>query len=260
MKGTDLLFGLLISFHKNEYSFSDIRWLTLPFSISETSLRTNLSRMESNGTIRIKKKGKRAFYSLTDKSVKLSSNISLSFSTPDWSGWNNDWWGISVSLPEEKNELRYYIHKKISSHRFALLHPGFWIRPYNKIEKTEERLKTIIDNHYVKTMRFQFYTSEDMSKVTEIWKINQINSEFKSCLTYISNSYKSFNLDDSKEALRGKMIVGDYTVKQLFKDPLLPDIFLPSDWKGNAVRKSFKEWDKLTTLKSKPYWEKIYEK
>jgi DNA-binding transcriptional regulator PaaX len=54
------------------------------------------------------------------------------------------------------------------------------------------------------------------------------------------------------------MVVGNKVVKQLFKDPLLPDKFLPINWYGEKLRVKFKKWDNETTENSKPYWKKIF--
>lgn len=257
MKESDLLFGLLISFHKKEFSFSDISWLTTPFNISETSLRTNLSRMAGNEILSVRKEGKKAFYSLTNKSKKNSSNVALSFHKPNWLNWDNDWWGISISLPKNEKSQRYYIGKKLVSHRFAALHPGFWIRPYNKNEKIEEKLIDIIKCKNSKVVLFKFFSEEELAKIPVIWNIMEINQEYKECIDYITMCYDDYNLENPREALVGKMTIGNIVVKQLFKDPLLPERFLPDDWQGDKLRIAFKKWDSLTTIKSKPYWKQV---
>ncbi|MCF8358909.1 MAG: hypothetical protein K9H26_09135 [Prolixibacteraceae bacterium] len=259
MKESELLYGLLFSFTKEEFSFADIAWLTAPFNVSETSVRTILSRMAGNKMIRVRKSGQKAYYSLTKKSGKISSNVALGFKKPDWSGWDNDWWGISVSLPVESQKERYQINKKIAKHRFALLHPGLWIRPYHENEKIETRLADLFRHQSVKTLRFRFHEEGDLLKVPLIWNIQEINDELKTCSRNLEKHGKHFNLDNPKEALIGKMVVGNLVVPVLFKDPLLPNRFLPKNWHGDKLRQQFREWDKMVTKKSKPYWEKIYQ-
>lgn len=70
--------------------------------------------------------------------------------------------------------------------------------------------------------------------------------------------WRQYNLDNPKESLIGKMEIGNLVVPILFKDPLLPDRFLPKDWHGDKLRQQFREWDRMATEKSKPYWEKIF--
>lgn len=258
MKESDLLFGLLISFYKEEFSFSDIAFLTAPFNVSETSLRTSLSRMTGNEILSVRKDGKKAFYSFTNKSKKISSNVALSFQTPNWKNWENDWWGISVSLPKNERSQRYYLNKKLVNHRFAALHPGFWIRPFNKNEEIGKRMKNVINSKYTKVVLFKFYSEDELLKIPALWNIKRINQGYKECIDSITKCYDDYNLEDPRESLVGKMTVGNIVVKQLFKDPLLPQKFLPDDWQGDNLRTAFKKWDSLTTLKSKPHWQQIF--
>jgi DNA-binding transcriptional regulator PaaX len=205
----------------------------------------------------VRKSGKFAYYSFSQKAKKISLNASLAFHTPDWSNWNGNWWGISLSLPEKKKSERYAIQKKLIYHRFAPLHPGFWIRPYHEMEHIEDKLSGIMRHEYTRTIFFSFFSEEEFSHVPAIWNIAEINRKYAECIAYIQQCHHEFNLSIPSEALRGKMMVGNMVVKELFKDPLLPDIFLPGNWKGYELRNMFKAWDKMTTAKSKPYWKKI---
>lgn len=258
MKESDLLFGLMKSFSKDEYSYTDIEWLTKPFGVSETSLRSNLSRMAANNILQVRKEGRRAYYSFTTRSNKLGSNVALAFHTPDWSAWKGDWWGVSLSIPDDHKKGRYSFSKKFSYYRFAAMHPGFWIRPYHKVEQIEYRLKDILEHKFSKVLRFNFYLESELEKIPVLWKVDEINDRFLSCINYIEQCYDEYNLENPEEALIGKMTIGDIVVKQLASDPLLPEKFLPSNWSGNRLRQIFKEWIQITTKKSRPYWEKIY--
>ena len=96
MKESELLFGLLRSFKKPSYSFADIEYLAAPFSISETCLRNNLSRMVSKNILEVRRVGRKALYSFTKGSDRTGKNIAMAFRTQDWSNWEEDWWGISI--------------------------------------------------------------------------------------------------------------------------------------------------------------------
>lgn len=63
---------------------------------------------------------------------------------------------------------------------------------------------------------------------------------------------------DTEQALVEKMVVGDEIVNILFKDPLLPEVFLPEEWKGKELRQGFIEWDNEVTNISRPYFWRIF--
>ena len=67
MNDNELIFGLMSEFGRHDYSFEELKKLTTPFDVSETSLRTNLSRMIHKDTIQSRKHGKAAYYGLSKK-------------------------------------------------------------------------------------------------------------------------------------------------------------------------------------------------
>ncbi|MEZ5070326.1 MAG: PaaX family transcriptional regulator C-terminal domain-containing protein [Bacteroidales bacterium] len=259
MKESDLIFGLLASQKKAEYSFSDLAWLTAPFRVSETSLRTNLSRMVGSGVLKVRKEGRKAWYGFTPKSAQYSSHVSLGFRNPDWTHWDGRWWGISMTMPKQENSLRYRMTKKLAGHRFALMNPGFWIRPCHPLEQIEIRLREVFESPFATPLVFAFSRDEDLEAIPGLWKIDSINREFREGLAFLRESQGNDDLENPEVAFVRKMEVGDRVVKLLHKDPLLPDGFLPEDWQGGQLRRAFLEWDELVTRKSRPYWERIHQ-
>lgn len=259
MKESDLLYGLLRSFKKPAYSFSDIEYLTTPFRISETCLRNNLSRMVSRNILIVTRQGRKAFYAFTARADKNGKNVAMTFRTPDWSGWQEDWWGISLSVPDESRKERYRLIRKLSYYRFAALHPGFWIRPYHEAEDLENQLRDVMANPCCKTIQFRFLMKSEWENIPKLWKVNEIQKRFMECANYLIKSRDDYDLNNPRDALRGMMILGNVAVKQLASDPMLPEVFLPSDWAGINLRKVFMEWTRLTFEKSKPYWKRIYQ-
>ncbi len=258
MNDSDLIFGLMAAFGKNEYAFSDLVHLSLPFKVTETSLRTNLSRMSKRDLILTRREGKNGFYSFAEKGNRIKENVSKSFNSLDWNNWDNMWWGIFFSVPEVKKAERYKIRKKLLSYRFVSLYPGFWIRPMNKLEKLEKSLSNIFNNEHCKVIKFQGHKEFSRKEVSKLWNLDEINNKFKKGLELLNEKMSLLTTMAPIEALKERMITGGLIVDILFKDPLLPDMFLPNDWKADELKKKFEIWDKITTEKSRSYWEKIF--
>ena len=258
MKDNKLIFGLMAAFRKKEYSFSDLSYLCNPFNVTESSLRTNLSRISQKGLIITKKEGKNGYYSLTEKGNIIINNFAKGFNKLDWSKWDKSFWGIIFSIPESKKEERHKIRKKLKYYRFAPLYPGFWIRPYNPIEKIDIFLKNIFKNENCKIIKFLNYKDFKKNEINKLWNLNNINNGFIKGLNIINKKKETITNISPEDALKERMYTGEIIIKQLFKDPLIPDNLLPEDWKGDELKKEFKLWDKITTEKSKPYWKKIF--
>ncbi len=258
MKDSDLIFGLMASFGKKEYSIADLLHLIKPFNITENSLRTNLSRMKNNAILDSRKDGKTVFYKFYTRGKKINSIAELSFNPPVWEGWNNEWFGVLFTVSENKKKIRYQLRKRLIAYRFALKYPGFWIRPMHQAENKKYNFKTIFENEYSRLIQFNFSNLPEISEIQTLWNIHSINKEFfkgKSQINFIKNNIMKKN---AIEALKIKMEIGEKIVKLFFKDPLLPPEFLPSNWKGIELRKEFIDLDKQLTEISKPYWNKIF--
>lgn len=102
MNNSELIFGIMSAYGHDDYSFYQLKHLTSPFGVTETSLRTSLSRMVKKQTILSRKEGKSAFYSLSKKGQRISSNVTFSFKELDWSSWDRKWWGVLFTVPEIK--------------------------------------------------------------------------------------------------------------------------------------------------------------
>ncbi len=257
MKDSDLIFGLMASFKKKEYSFPDLLYLTAPLSVSEASLRTNLSRMSANRIVKIRKEGRSAFYSFGDKGSKIGSNVSFAFRKPDWSGWSDDWYGAAFSLPSLRERERYGIRKKLSAYRFAMLYPGFWIRPYNISETEKLGIGAVFLSDACTLISFKFHQKPDISRISSIWKLSVVLKDFTGMASLLMEKMACIDDYSPEEALFEKITVGNNVVKTLFKDPLLPEELLPDNWPGDKLRILFRKWDKRVTERAKPYWIRI---
>ncbi len=258
MKDSDLIFGLMASLNKEAYAFDDLVYLTSPFHVSVTSLRTSLSRMSAANVIEVGKEGRKAFYRFAGKGLRISRNISRGFRTPDWSHWDGAYWGVAFSVPEEQGKARHSIRKNLTMYRFACLNPGFWIRPAHPEERIPEILQSLLDSGYCRLIRFYHHSEFTAEHANTLWNLHEINRHFQTGLKLLATSGKRIGTLSPQQALVEKMNVGDTIVNTLFLDPLLPNQYLPPDWAGQQIREAFFRFDKLATERSAPYWRRIF--
>ena len=254
MKDSDLIFGLMASFDKEAYAFDDLVYLTSPFGVSVSSLRTSLSRMSAANVIGVEKKGRKAFYRFAGKGRRISQNVSRGFRVPNWCNWDGAFWGVVFSVPEEHGEARHSIRKKLTMYRFACLNPGFWIRPAHPEERIPKILQSLLDSGYCRLIRFQHHSEFTAEHANTLWNLREINGHFQSGLDLLAASEKKIKTHSPQQALVQKMTVGDTIVNTLFLDPLLPPQYLPPAWAGQEIREAFFHFDKLATERSEPYW------
>jgi len=252
MKDSDLIHGIMASLGKEEYSVNYLKYLLNPFNVTDSSLRTVLSRMQKGGIIGSKKTG---IYFFNKKGKKISQNVAFSLKPSDWDNWDNTWWGFIYGLPSKEKALRHKVRTKLLFHRFSSLYPGCWIRPLNKKEKIEEKLFDFSNSDYGDLIKMKFQESLGKTRIQNLWNIKSINMEFIDGIKLIKESESKLNYISTNEAFVVKMYVGNIIVKLFFKDPLLPDYYLPDNWMGMELRKYFFSWGKRVTKAAESFIE-----
>ncbi|MBN1998252.1 hypothetical protein JW935_11905 [candidate division KSB1 bacterium] len=257
MTDYDLLFGLFSSLKKEFFSYNDLYYLTRPFNVTENSLRSTLARMMVKGVLNRKKSGRKSYYSVSEKGQTISENVARSFATTDWRDWDGQWWGVVFSVPNAKSSHRYRIQKKLIAFRFASLQPRFWIRPKNPLEFMDQRLASLFQQGKCRLLTMQFFHGLEHAEINRLWKLSAVNRSFAAGLLLLKKNMKKLTKMSPRQAFKKKYTVGARIVPILFKDPLLPEDYLPTDWKGKELKAAFREWDKQVTRLSRPFWEKI---
>ncbi len=257
MLESDLIFGIIASFDRPEYSVRELKYLTAPFNISDSNIRAALFRMNKRGFLVKRRAGKQAFYSRSSKGQSLSSNVALRFQNPDWSEWNGFWWGVCFSISETNKQNRYKIRKKLTNYHFKPLYSGFWIRPYHSQHNIPESL----NSDYIKKCAriIQFKPEIEFSKefISNLWDLEDLNTGFNNGLKLI-NKHNKFNSKRPEQAFINMMEIGGQIVKILFSDPMLPDCYVPGNWKANELRNKFNKFIKDSKKASKSFWNKIF--
>jgi len=258
MKESELIIALMAAFGRKRYSVQTLIKLTAPFGTKESSVRTNLSRMQNRGLLITEKQGRSGYYLLGEKWRKITENIGRSFRTIEWSDWDGSWWGLLFSVPGKEKDFRYRIRKKLTAYRFAPLQAGFWIRPFHKGENIAENLSGLEKNGYARLLRFQPEKQFSYQDVSEVWRLEALNHEFENTLGKLQRITARIPGFSPREALRQRMNTGDLVINTLFKDPLLPGVFLPDKWKGDDLRELFLKWDEAVTERAMPFIEECF--
>lgn len=257
MLSSDLIYGLIASLNKSEYSVEELKYLTKPFNISESNLRTALFRMVSRGLLLKRRTGKQAFYYRSVKGKQLGLNVALRFKNPDWSGWDNEWWGLCFSISETDKKDRYRIRKKLVNYHFKPLYSGFWILPVHPGYDITASLNTDYINKNARLIQFKPVIPLSKEFIHRLWNLDTLNKGFNKGIRLIQK-YDDSGSKSPEQAFVEMMQTGGEIVKILFTDPLLPDSYIPDNWKADDLRNKFNSFIKQTREASRLFWEKIF--
>ena len=259
MKDSELIFGLMAAFGKSEYTAGQLLHLTAPFGVSESSLRTSLSRMTGKTMLTVRRCGKTAYYRMGERGIRIRKNVSLGFGADDWQGWDGRFWGMLFSVPAQQAQARHRIRTKLVKRRFACQYPGFWVRPMRSSERVPEVFAAETATPHCRLIRFEHQEALTAAQAQELWQTDAVAARIKSGLTALERARLALRGVPAPQALIEKMTVGSEIAGILADDPLLPPQYLPENWAADALRHAWRAFDRDATAASRPYWQEVFE-
>jgi phenylacetic acid degradation operon negative regulatory protein len=257
MKDGDLVVGIMASFSPRAFAVQELIALTRPFGVTGASLRTNLSRLKKKGVIEARRREGKSVYVFTAKGAAITANVALSFSEPQWRGWDKSFWGVLVRLPAADKNGRYRITKKLSLYRFAPLYPGFWIRPYRESERLDKRLESLFSDPRCRAVRFHPLRPFTPAEAAVLWDLADAVAAMAEAMGRARRVLEHIAGSAPEQAFVERYRTGEVMVAALFRDPLLPAVFLPAGWPAGELRRLFKQFDDALEEHSRPFWENI---
>lgn len=255
---TNLIFGAMAALGREAYAIAQLREIIRPLGITETGLRTALSRLTAKGQLTSRREGRNTLYSFSSKGRRIRGNVSRSFRDLDWQSWDESWWGVIFSIPQDQKEARHPIRKKLKAYRFGMLFPGFWARPYHPSEALDKHLESLIHHPHCRMIRFQSLSEWSPEQIAQVWALDEVNRRFQEALIQIKKSTDQLPSLTPDLAFAQQIHTGASMVTALFQDPMLPPVFLPLDWRGPQLRKKFKVWEKAVVKRSMPFIRQIF--
>ena len=128
MKAIDLLYAYFVSLDVTELTVGQIKALSAPFQLTETNLRSTLSRLHDKGMIDVRKRAAAPFTvkaQRADALEAISGFISMNRIGPTGMGSTG---GRPFQI--RTTDSGTGSEKKLTGYRFRALYPGFWIRPF----------------------------------------------------------------------------------------------------------------------------------
>jgi phenylacetic acid degradation operon negative regulatory protein len=259
MKESDIINGLILSLGREEYTVGELKALCAPFGITDSSIRTWLSRRVQQGFLSVRREGRTTFYGLSGKGHRISANISLSFQTPDWTGWDGSWRGFLFGIPEKRKKERHRIHTKLSAYRFVPWYGGFWIRPSHPAEKIEQPFSPEQNGGIGRLITFLPQQEISAGEVRQLWRVPKIQEQYRKGLQMLNDELASLSQYSPEEAHVKRIEIGNQSVPLIYQDPLLPPCYLPREWAGDQFKASFFQWDEAIRDKAATFWKIIFE-
>lgn len=230
------LYGDAILPRNGDVWMGDIILFCEQIGISESLVRTAVSRLVSSNRLQGTKLGRKSYYHLTDASkieFKHASNRIYSRQSD-----HKDVWTFVMNLSSSKRED---LKRKMDRIGFGDPVNGLFMKPGNCQAELKFSLGDYLkDNpHVAYTARIEdaVETIGDVNLLAQGWRLDVLSEQYATfCRTFKQlheTVIKKGDLDipDKDQLMLRQILVHGYR-RIIFKDPCLPEEFLPENWQG----------------------------
>lgn len=258
------LYGEYIKYYGGEIWVGSLIELMKQFGISESSVRGAIFRMVQNNLLKVRKVGKKSYYSPTSKG-RVDEGVSRVYATQNHT-WDQKWRILTYSFPEEKREIRNKIRKELIWTGFGNLTNSTLVSPNPVEEQVLEMIKEYEIEEYAFLFTSSSIVSHDNQSILDIgWDLNMVKEEYQTFIEkftpkfeYLREKALNNTLKDDECFIEKTVLVHEYR-KFLFQDPGFPRDLLPEGWIGIKARELFWNIHQLLSIPSIRYFESVFE-
>ena len=246
ISGTSLissLYGDALSHRGGEIWLGSLATLLEGLGFGERFVRTALFRLNKEGWLDVDRVGRRSYYRLSDKGLRLTRRAEGKIYRAEQPAWDGTWL-LLLSEGLDKSTLAD-VKKQLIWQGFGTLAPSLMASPSQKLADVQALLHEagVAEN----VICFEAHSPLAMSvaalraRVEECWQLSEQNVMYNAFI----DSFRPL-LPLLREAAPGELIpercfhiqllLIHFYRRVVLKDPLLPEVLLPAHWAGQAAR------------------------
>jgi phenylacetic acid degradation operon negative regulatory protein len=239
------LFGAYVVPRGGEVYVTSLLRLVIPLGFSANAIRLGLSRMSRYGVFKIRRSGRRSYYSLSDKGMKWMEQGKVRAFETEHKQWDGKWRLVVYSIPERHRNLRDKLRFKLCSLGFARLGTSLWIAPHDHSTEIDKYIKDRCMAGYVQTFVAE-YTGYQQPRefAASVWNTMDLARKYGVFVQNHANLYEKCQkaeqsgkeLDLAECFARRFCMTAEYVALRL-EDPMLPLDLLPENWVGMRAQK-----------------------
>ena len=261
------LYGDYILHLGGEIGIDTLIKLLANFGLSEQAVRSAISRMSRNGLLRVRRVGRKSYYSLTDTGRTLLTEGARRIFKRKTTQWDGNWNIVTYTIPERTRANRDMFRQELSWLGYGPLSEATWISPYdmtNEVIELAEKLK-IKDCVLIFNSR-QSGSFNPSGIMNWCWDLNKIHEKYCNFVDKYQDKLK----DHQKRLQAGEVIEpGECFVERFhliheyrklpFYDPDLPIELLPKNWLRPQAASLFNEYHDLLANKANEYFDSAFQ-
>lgn len=222
-------------------------------------VRSSVSRLKSKGVLKSVREDGIAKYKISESISDVFREGDRRIFAPEHPEPVDTWVLAVFSVPESMRNRRHQLRSALSGLGFGSVASGVWIAPAHKLEQARDRLTAGGLIEFVDLFRSDYVFDGPMRpKISEWWDLKELDEQFKEFLELYGGAEEQWTrrlgehperAEPSEELRRDafRYYIPMLTMWRRFpyRDPNLPTDYLPADWHGPAVRRTFQAVHRL---------------
>lgn len=246
------LFGDFLLHREGPVWVGSLIALLEPLGLSETNVRTVLSRMAAKGWLTSEREGRRSYYELTGKGRRLLEEGEVRIHHPPLGEeWDGEWTLLAYSIPEEQRALRDRLRVRLSWLGFGSFGNGLWLSPRDLRTEVEELSEEMGVEEHLEVFRGNpVGTSDPERLIARCWDLSELNDRYDAFVGRhlagcVALRDEGPDAVEPREAFERRFrLVHEYREFPLL-DPFLPRPLQPADWAGECALSLFQYYHDL---------------
>jgi len=259
------LYGDYVRYRGVEIGIGSLIKLLANFNISQQSVRSAVSRMCGAGLLKVRKKGPKNYYSLTEDGITLLEEGERRIFERKSSSWNGYWSVVVYFIPEGKREARDKLRQELAWTGYGPLSTATWISPHDSSREVEELVKRLKIRDCVQVFRAKHLGfSNPKTIISRCWDLDRIHKRYANFIDEhrvkldgrLARLENGEDIDPSEYFSERFRLIHEYRRLPYF-DPDLPEELLPENWLRSQASAIFDEYHDMLAEKANKYFDSV---
>lgn len=213
------------------------------FDIEPANARAALSRLARRDILERSKVGRRTYYRLTERAVRLlERGAERIFGLGLPQQWDGSWTVMLFSVKDSDRDLRHLLRSRLRWLTFSPLYDAVWVSPHDRLDQAEELLVELgIEDAVALRTQTLSLRSDSRSRLNSAWDLSSLADGYQGYIDTYSPLVRAIEQErvTPSQALVARTTLIDDWRAFARDDPDLPIEFLPAGFPRDRARELF---------------------
>lgn len=234
--------------------------------LSQQAVRSAVSRMRRAGLLKMRRVGRKSYYSLTEDGHSLLTKGARRIFERKNTNWEGSWNIVTYSIPEQRRQARDRLRLELNWMGYGTLSEATWISPYDLTKEVEVLVERLQIKDYVQIFQAKTQGFTGPKKIVSLgWNLSRIHEKYASFIEKyqpkLGNHLRRLQtgeLVEPSECFAERFYLIHEYRRLPFFDPDLPKELLPENWLRPKAAALFHEYHDLLADKANRYFDAVF--